>query len=141
MARVRSTDTGPELVVRRLVRKLGFRFSQYAKQLPGTPDLAFPTLRRAIFVHGCFWHGHVRCAYGRLPKSRLRYWRPKIESNRRRDLRVRRALRVQDWKSLVIWQCRTRDEEVLLHQIRDFLERDAPRAARIGRSFSTRTSA
>jgi DNA mismatch endonuclease (patch repair protein) len=85
MARVRAKDTGPELVVRRIVHGLGFRYRLHADGLPGKPDLVFPRLRRLIFVHGCFWHRHSACALSRLPKSRLEFWGPKLEGNQRRD--------------------------------------------------------
>jgi DNA mismatch endonuclease, patch repair protein len=103
MARVLSKDTGPELSVRRLVHSLGYRYRLHVSELPGTPDLVFPTRKKAIFIHGCFWHRHPRC--GRLPKSNKRFWFSKLEQNRQRDLSNLRKLRRKGWKVLVIWEC------------------------------------
>lgn len=121
MAAVRSKGTKPEFVVRRIVLKLGYRYRLHAKRLPGSPDLIVPKLRKAIFVHGCFWHGHANCKFGKLPRSNLRYWRPKITGNRERDRRNRRALARLGWKTLVIWQCQTRQSEDLEGRIHRFL--------------------
>ena len=120
MAAVRSKDTGPEVTVRRLAFRLGYRFRLHGAQLPGRPDLVFPSRRRVIFVHGCFWHGHG-CVKGRLPKSRLGYWSPKIDANRQRDARNLRDLRVTGWRILVIWQCELRDPSRLSRKVSRFL--------------------
>jgi DNA mismatch endonuclease (patch repair protein) len=85
MSRVRSKDTKPEILVRRLVHGMGYRYKLHARSLPGSPDLVFPTLRKIIFIHGCFWHRHGTCKNTRWPKSKLKFWRPKLEENRRRD--------------------------------------------------------
>lgn len=121
MAAIRSKDTTPEFVVRRVVFKLGYRYRLHVKRLPGSPDLVLPGLRKAIFVHGCFWHGHANCRFGRLPRSNLGYWRPKIAGNKERDRRNRGALRRLGWQTLVIWQCHTRDPKRLETRIRGFL--------------------
>jgi len=122
MASVGSTDTGPELKLRKALHAVGFRYrTDYAK-LPGKPDLAFPKLRKAIFVHGCFWHGHS-CRWGRLPKSRPEFWRPKILKNRERDARVLRAVRRAGWSVMVVWQCQLRDLEARLPRIVRFLRK------------------
>src|SRR5688572_10543668 len=102
MAAVRSTDTGPELAVRRALTGLGYRYAVHVKTLPGKPDVAFRSRRKAIFVHGCFWHGHGRCRWGRLPRSNLEYWIPKIAMNKARDRRNRRALMAQGWRTLTV---------------------------------------
>ena len=112
MKSVRTRDTGPELIVRRRLHRLGFRFRLQAKDLPGKPDIVFRNRRKAIFVHGCFWHGHD-CGKGRLPKSRTDYWGPKIEANRARDSHAVAALSELGWQVLVVWQCETRDEASL----------------------------
>ncbi len=105
MSLVRGKDTKPELTVRRIVFSLGFRYHLHVHALPGCPDLVFPRLRRVILVHGCFWHQH-KCKMGnRMPKSRLRFWRPKLEGNRLRDIRQRRALRALGWQVLTVWEC------------------------------------
>ena len=85
MARVRSKDSRPELLIRRLVFAMGYRYRLHAKDLPGCPDLVFRSRKKAIFVHGCFWHRHENCALARMPKSRREFWGPKLEGNRQRD--------------------------------------------------------
>jgi len=120
MSRIRSKDTGPERVVRSLAHRLGFRFRLHRRDLPGTPDLAFPSRRKAIFVHGCFWHGHV-CKVGKMPKSRTDYWGPKIVENRARDARKRRQLARLGWRSLVVWECETKDAPRLARVLEKFL--------------------
>ncbi|MGH6946264.1 MAG: very short patch repair endonuclease, partial [Kiloniellales bacterium] len=102
MASVKQKHTGPELTVRRMLHRLGYRFRLHNRSLPGSPDLVFPRRGKAIFVHGCFWHGHS-CRWGRLPKSKLDYWGPKIEANRKRDRRNSLRLRKQGWSVLVVW--------------------------------------
>lgn len=105
MALVRSGDTKPELAVRRVVHGLGFRYRLHVSSLPGKPDLVFARLRKVLFVHGCFWHRHRHCALARLPKSRLEFWLPKLQENRRRDLRNIRRLRRAGWQVQVVWEC------------------------------------
>lgn len=105
MALVRAKDTKPELVVRRLVHSLGYRYRLHAANLHGRPDMVFGLLKGVIFVHGCFWHRHPGCRNNRTPKSRLEYWLPKLRANRYRDRKVQRALAKDGWSSLVIWEC------------------------------------
>lgn len=121
MSKVRSKDTRPELVVRSLVHRMGYRFRLHRKDLPGTPDLAFPSRKKAIFVHGCFWHGH-RCKRGTLPSTNVEFWREKIGRNRVRDDKAKRALRRSQWKYLVVWECELRDNHVLKRKLTKFLE-------------------
>lgn len=104
MAQVRSANTKPEVAVRSLLHRLGYRFRLHRRDLPGTPDIVLPGRRTAIFVHGCFWHGHS-CKRAKMPKSRLEYWEPKIKANRQRDLRKRRALRALGWHVTEVWEC------------------------------------
>jgi DNA mismatch endonuclease (patch repair protein) len=121
MALVRSRDTKPEMRVRRLVHSLGYRYRLHRRDLPGTPDLVFPARRKAIFVHGCFWHRHD-CAMGdRLPKSRVRFWSAKIAENIQRDRRNLTKLRRLGWKALIVWECQTRGQ-ALADRIRGFLD-------------------
>jgi DNA mismatch endonuclease (patch repair protein) len=123
MSRVRSKHTKPELVVRSLIHSLGYRYRLHVAALPGTPDLAFPGRRKVIFVHGCFWHRHgARCPLTRLPKSKLDYWRPKFQQNKKRDEKNRKRLRSAGWESLVIWECQLKDSETLVKRITAFLE-------------------
>ncbi|HTN69750.1 MAG TPA: very short patch repair endonuclease [Methylomirabilota bacterium] len=121
MARIGGKNTKPELVVRRLLHGLGYRFRLHAKGLPGTPDLVFAGRRKAIFVHGCFWHAHG-CSIGRPPKSRLDYWLPKLEANKRRDAAKTADLKELGWKTFVVWQCTTKNLDELEENLVDFLE-------------------
>jgi DNA mismatch endonuclease (patch repair protein) len=109
MRRIRGKDTAPELVVRKLVSALGYRYSTHAEHLPGKPDLAFPRRKKAIFVHGCFWHCHpsVRCKDSRVPKSRTEYWTDKLDRNVARDKKRLTELRKLGWKAIVVWECQT----------------------------------
>lgn len=104
MARVHSKDTTPELVVRRAIHAAGFRFRLHRKSLPGCPDLVFVRHTVAVFVNGCFWHGH-RCEDGKLPSSNTEYWNSKISRNMARDKRNQKALRRAGWTPVVIWTC------------------------------------
>lgn len=122
MARVRSKNTQPERLVRRLVFALGYRYRLHDRKLPGCPDLVFGPKRKAIFVHGCFWHRHARCVLARLPKSRLDFWLPKLEGNKSRDQRNKRALARRGWNVLTIWECQLSDTERLNDKIRRFLD-------------------
>ncbi len=107
MATVKSKGTAPEMVVRRLVHSLGYRFRLHNRLLPGCPDLIFPSRRKIIFVHGCFWHRH-NCRRGRaIPSDHRDYWEAKFARNRQRDRQVRRALRRDGWNVLVVWECQT----------------------------------
>jgi DNA mismatch endonuclease (patch repair protein) len=123
MSRIRSKHTKPELAVRSLVHSLGYRYRLHAVDLPGKPDLAFPSRFKTIFVHGCFWHRHgSRCPLTRLPKSKLEFWKPKLEQNKKRDERNRKRLLAVGWESLVIWECQLKDNEKLVKRITTFLE-------------------
>ena len=106
MAAVKSKNTVPEMVVRRLVHAMGYRYRLHAKNLPGTPDLVFPSRRKVVNVHGCFWHMHT-CGRCRIPSSRRAYWIAKMQRNTARDKRTQRALRKAGWRVLVIWECQT----------------------------------
>ena len=121
MQAVKRENTGPELVVRRLLHGMGYRYRLHRKDLPGSPDIAFVSRRKAVFVHGCFWHGHG-CPKGRLPKSRLDYWRPKLDKNRERDRIKAKQLESLGWAVLVVWQCETVDLEALAARLQGFVE-------------------
>lgn len=110
MAAVRSKDTGPEMLVRRYLWSKGMRYRVHAANIPGRPDIAVRRYKLAIFIHGCFWHGHEGCPRGRLPKSRLEYWRPKIYANRERDAAIADQLNQQGWRQVVIWDCQLRTQ-------------------------------
>lgn len=123
MSRIRSADTKPEMVVRRLIHGLGYRYRLHRKDLPGTPDLVFPSKRKVIFVHGCFWHMHEdpQCPLARLPKSKLDFWLPKLEGNKKRDSIAQEKLRALGWDVLTIWECQLRDLDTLKLKIIKFL--------------------
>jgi DNA mismatch endonuclease, patch repair protein len=118
MAAVRGKDTAPELKVRRLLWRAGYRYRLHAENLPGKPDLALPGRRAAVFVHGCFWHGHD-CARGaRAPKANAAYWAGKIARNRARDERNAAALVEMGWTPVTVWECELRDEPALLERLK-----------------------
>lgn len=121
MGRVRNKDTKPEMMVRRLVHRLGFRYRLHGKKLPGHPDLVFKSRKKLIFVHGCFWHRHEGCPLCRWPKSRMDFWKPKLEANRNRDLAAQKRLTEEGWSFLVIWECEIKDTQRLAKLISDFL--------------------
>lgn len=121
MQAVRCKDTKPERIVRRLLHSLGYRYRLHRSDLPGKPDLVFPGRRKAIFVHGCFWHAHG-CRRGQPPKSRLDYWLPKLERNRERDAEKRASLESLSWSVLTVWQCETDDSDALAARLCAFLE-------------------
>jgi DNA mismatch endonuclease (patch repair protein) len=123
MRAIRSKGMRPELAVRSLVHRLGYRFRLHRKDLPGKPDLVFVSRRKVIFVHGCFWHSHQGCKVAHVPKSNLSYWEPKLERNRARDVRNVEALTATGWQTLVVWECEiSRSGELrerLVHFLRD----------------------
>nr|WP_197732018.1 very short patch repair endonuclease [Methylocella tundrae] len=122
MRAVKSTDTKPEMIVRSIAHRLGFRFRLHRKNLPGCPDLVFVTRRKAIFVNGCFWHGHDCKRGARMPKANADYWRSKITRNQARDLRVREDLAAAGWDVFTIWECETKDQGLLRQRIVAFLQ-------------------
>lgn len=122
MALVRSKDTRPEMAVRKLVWNLGYRYRLHRRDLPGCPDLVFSGSRKVIFVHGCFWHRHKGCALARLPKSRLDFWGPKLESNALRDKRNKRALARRGWRVLTVWECELKNVDRVIIAARRFLD-------------------
>lgn len=109
MGRIRRSNTKPELVVRQLLHRLGYRFRVQWKLAPGRPDVAFPSRRKVIFIHGCFWHQHEGCKLSRLPSTRSDFWREKFARNRARDDRDLNRCADESWEALVIWECETRD--------------------------------
>ena len=121
MAAVGTRDTGAEKAVRSIVHRLEYRYSLRRTDLSGKLDLVFVSRKKIIFVHGCFWHGHS-CRYGRLPKSRLDYWRPKLAANKKRDRICVRQLRASGWSVLTVWQCELKNRRRLEARIKDFLD-------------------
>lgn len=108
MGRVAQKNTKPEMIVRRIAHGLGLRFRLHRRDLPGTPDLVFPSRRLAIFVHGCFWHRHPGCRLASMPKTRAEFWCDKFEANVGRDVQAMDDLRRLGWEPLVVWECETR---------------------------------
>jgi DNA mismatch endonuclease (patch repair protein) len=109
MARIKGKDTKPELAVRGIAHRLGYRFRIHRKDLSGSPDLVFPRLKLAVFVHGCFWHRHDDCRYAYVPKTNLEFWARKFKSNVARDAKVKGELESMGWRVAIIWECETAD--------------------------------
>jgi len=122
MSKVKGTDTGPELVVRRALHRLGYRYVLHDRRMPGRPDLVFPSRHKVIFVHGCFWHRHDGCKLARLPKSRQEFWLAKLNANRLRDAQALNQIEQQHWKAMVVWECELKDLELAVSRMRSFLE-------------------
>lgn len=121
MGRIGSKDTKPEMLVRKLVFGLGYRYRLHDKKLPGRPDLVFKSKKKAIFVHGCFWHQHRGCKRGKPPKSNLYFWKAKLEKNKLRDQNSLRQLEKLGWKTLVIWECETKNVNTIVNILEAFL--------------------
>lgn len=121
MALIRSTDSKFELRVRSALHKLGYRYRKHDRNLPGKPDLVFPSRRKAVFLNGCFWHGH-RCRLGRLPKSHSDYWFSKISSNRERDQKNEKSLQAMQWTSMSVWECELGQFDEMISRIERFLQ-------------------
>lgn len=122
MRRVRRGDTAPELKVRRVLHSLGYRYRLHVPALPGTPDIVFKSRRKAIFVHGCFWHRHCECHLASTPKSNIAFWSAKFDANIARDRRKEEELANAGWSVLVVWQCETKELEILEARLRSFLD-------------------
>ena len=122
MARVKGKDTGPEWVVRRILHSSGKRYRLHARDLPGCPDIVFRRLRKAIFVHGCFWHRHSGCPRASTPRTRVEFWKAKFDKNQERDLSNQGALRRLGWSFLIVWECETKETDVLRGRLLRFLD-------------------
>jgi DNA mismatch endonuclease (patch repair protein) len=120
MARVKRSNTKPEMIVRKLMHARGWRYRLHVKGLPGTPDMVFPSRNAILFINGCFWHGHT-CRLGRLPSSRPEFWVPKIQANRDRDQRKIDQLVDVGWRVMTVWQCSLNEPEVALRDVETFL--------------------
>lgn len=121
MKAIRGRDTGPEMCVRKVIFALGYRYRLHVRGLPGTPDLVFSSRRQVIFVHGCFWHQHEGCKRATIPQSNVDFWRDKLERNVCRDAENVRALNAAGWRTLVIWECETKDAASLKNALLRFL--------------------
>lgn len=121
MSQVSSKNTKPELAVRSILHRLGYRFRLHAPDLPGKPDIVFRSKKKVIFIHGCFWHGHEYCKYAKLPQSRVEFWAQKMEHNRTRDARILADLETMGWRVLTIWQCELKDLGLIATTLEKFL--------------------
>ena len=136
MSRIRSGDTTPEIAVRSILHRLGYRFRLHDRSLPGRPDIVLKRHRVVVFVHGCFWHRHRGCRYAYTPKSNISFWMTKFADNVARDKVAIRQLRRDGWRVLVVWECRLRQPSRLQRDIERFFE-----SARAGEHAGRRTKA
>ena len=123
MSRIRGSDTQPELLVRSVLHRMGYRFRLHVRDLPGCPDIVLPKWQTIIFVHGCFWHRHPGCAQAYQAKSRKRFWQNKLEGNAIRDHRVCAKLRRMGWRVSIIWECQTKKAAILERRVRAVVRR------------------
>lgn len=121
MAGIKAKNTKPEMVVRKAIHAMGYRFRLHRRDLPGTPDIVLPRLRKVVLVHGCFWHRHAGCKYAYMPKSNVIFWLDKFDANVRRDRAAVEALKSLRWDVLTIWECETRDNQRLVTLLQSFL--------------------
>lgn len=121
MSKIKNKDTKPEMTVRKLLHKMGYRFRLHRKDLPGKPDIVLPRYKTVIFIHGCFWHHHPDCKYAYIPKSRIEFWNQKFIDNMDRDKKNQLELLKQGWNIGVIWECEICNINILLHRINQIL--------------------
>ena len=119
MSAIKSKNTKPEIKVRKLLHSMGYRFRLHSKDLPGSPDIVLPKYKTVIFVHGCFWHRHENCKYASTPKTRKEFWNKKFTENKKRDSEIQEKIKILDWRSIVIWECETKNIENLRDKIID----------------------
>ncbi len=133
MSRVRSRHTKPELIIRSLLHRAGFRFRIRNKALPGSPDIVLPKYKTAVFVHGCYWHRHEGCPKATMPKSNQEFWRKKFDGNVARDRKVQRELEQLQWRVLVLWECEImKDPLAVLDAVAGELEQESGREYSVG---------
>lgn len=121
MAAIKSRNTTPELLIRSILHKKGFRFRLHEKKLPGKPDIVFPKYHAVIFINGCFWHGHSNCKFFRLPGTRTEYWKNKINKNQYNDAKSIELLLANNWRVCIIWECKIRASKKNLTQLTEIL--------------------
>lgn len=121
MSRIRSRDTAPELAVRKVLYRMGYRYRLHSTAVPGKPDIVLKKFKSVIFVHGCFWHRHPGCKFAYTPKSREEFWTKKFEVNVRRDEVVKKQLSELGWRNLIIWECETKSRDIIENLLRGFL--------------------
>ena len=121
MSAIKSKNTKPEIAVRKVLHSMGYRFRLHSKDLPGSPDIVLPKYKTVIFVHGCFWHRHENCKYATTPKTRKEFWNKKFTTNIERDSEIHEKIKNLNWRSVVIWECETKNMENLRDKIIDVL--------------------
>ena len=128
MSRIRSTDTKPEMLVRKFLHAQGYRYTLHDKKLPGRPDIVLPKYKTLVFIHGCFWHGHANCKYYVVPKTRTSWWLHKINTNKANDAKAMRALKKDGWKIITVWECKLKPGkmEKALRSLVDKMDRGQP---------------
>jgi DNA mismatch endonuclease (patch repair protein) len=122
MASIRSSETKPEIAVRKFLFSQGFRYRKNVKGLPGSPDIVLPKYKTVIFVHGCFWHGHKNCEAASTPKSNSDYWKNKIDRNIQRDIKNKRELRKLGWRVITVWECTLRNKKTSVDRLNKLAE-------------------
>ena len=122
MSRISGKNTEPEIIVRSLIHKMGYRFRLHRRDLPGKPDIVLTKYKKVIFVNGCFWHGHEGCSRAKRPTSNQNFWNEKLDKNIKRDTKNLFSLELLGWRTLVIWQCQTKNEKVLKKILTSFLD-------------------
>lgn len=123
MKRIRAKDTSPEIIARKLIHSMGYGYRLHVNELPGRPDLVFPSRRKIIFVHGCFWHQHAECKEKHIPKSNVSYWKPKLQKTIKRDAENIRKLRFAGWDVLVVWECYLDNIDKVRKTVKKFLDK------------------
>lgn len=123
MSRIRSKDTKPEMIIRSLLHRMGYRFRLHRKDLPGNPDIVLPKYKTVIFVHGCFWHRHKNCKYAYKPKTRVNFWEDKLSGNADRDKIKQSTLKTLGWNVIVIWECELLKRELVVNKITKYLKK------------------
>ena len=122
MSRISGKNTKPEILVRSILHRMGYRFRVHKKDLPGKPDITLPKHKKVIFVHGCFWHGHKNCPRSKRPGTNIEFWNKKIDGNIERDKKNIQSLESLGWKTLVLWTCEIKNQDVLMHKLISFME-------------------
>ena len=117
MSAIKSKNTKPDIAVRKVLHSMGYRFRLHSKNLPGSPDIVLPKFKTVIFVHGCFWHRHENCKYASTPKTRQEFWNKKFTENIKRDSEIQDKIKNLDWRSVVIWECETKNFDNLRDRI------------------------
>lgn len=111
MQQIKAKNTKPEMLVRRFLHSKGYRYKLHDKKLPGKPDIVLPKYKTVIFIHGCFWHGHINCKYFKLPKTRTEWWSKKIEANKQNDSKNSLSLKELGWKVIETWECQLKNTQ------------------------------